>query len=192
MKGYKTRHLVAVVLLTLTCGSRLFLHDWHSVVLSTSAFESCQHRWQARSISWSQLWRVSSSTYTWSEVLLYLWVGVIRARFGKFSFNICKVQLMVRCFKYFDHQTLLSQAVVSFLTVKCCARDTLLARLWGTVKIVQVSLSPSMFAECPSICFLNVPVSRIINAAYSVSVLSFSSILGCFHKDSHSEFWPVS
>lgn len=99
--------------------------------------------------------------YGWNEVFLYLWVGIIRARFVKFSFkfNICKVQLTVHCFKYFDDQTYLGSCFFS-----CCARGMRLAGLWETVKIVQVSLSLYVFAECIS-HFLNVPVPTIIMQA---------------------------
>lgn len=69
---------------------------------------------------------------------------------------------MVHCFKYSDDQTLPSQAVVSFLAVKHCARDMRLSGLWETAKMVQVSLSPYMFAECISCC-LNVPIPTVIN-----------------------------
>lgn len=125
-------------------------------------------------------------------MLLCLWVVIIRVCFVKisFKFSICKVQLIVRRFKYFSDQALVSQAVVYFLSVRCCTRDTHLAGLGETLKIIQVSFSPYMFAECIS-HILNVPVPTIINAGYSVNALSFSSILCCFHiVDSYSEFWP--
>lgn len=111
-------------------------------------------------------------------MLLCLWVVIIRVYFVKFSFkfSICKVQLTVRCFKYFSDQTLVSQVVVYFLAVRCCTRDTHLAGFGETAKIIQVSFSPYTLAECIS-QILNVPVPTIMNAGYSVSALSFSSML---------------
>lgn len=48
---------------------------------NTSAFKACQHEWRVCSTSWNQLLYVSYEVLVWSEVFLFLWVGIARVHF---------------------------------------------------------------------------------------------------------------